>query len=324
MTDPRLAPITAFAVTVLVLWALLRPGAARLPLDMPNARSLHGRPVPRLGGLGVMIGLAAGALVAGQLGTLMMLALVLAAVSFADDLDGLPVLARLACHALASCAFLAWTYQGQPWWWSTLLFLGIVWMTNLYNFMDGSDGLAGGMALIGFGAYAAAAWIGREPALAALFASISAGGAGFLLFNFPPARTFLGDSGSVPLGFLAGAGGVMGWLLDLWPLWFPLLVFSPFAVDATVTLLKRVARGELVWQAHRDHYYQRLVRLGWGHRGTALAEYGLMLACATAALFALGLERSGRVATCVAAAAVYVALIAAVELVWRARGGVDA
>jgi len=140
------------------------------------------------------------------------------------------------------------------------------------------------MALIGFGAYAIAARIAGDQALAALALALCTGAAAFLLYNFHPARIFLGDVGSIPLGFLAGALGVAGWVNDAWPLWFPALVFAPFMCDATLTLLKRVLRRERVWQAHRDHYYQRLVRMGFGHKGAAWIEYAAMLGCALVAL----------------------------------------
>ena len=89
---------------------------------------------------------------------------------------------------------------------------------------------------------------------------------------------------SVPLGFLAGALGLQGWAIGAWPLWFPLLVFAPFMCDATLTLLKRLWRREPVWRAHREHYYQRLVRMGFGHRGAAYVEYAAMAGCAVLAL----------------------------------------
>src|SRR5207344_2645488 len=124
--------------------------------------------------------------------------------------------------------------------------------------------------------YGLAAWLGGNVEIEVLAWSISAAAAGFLIFNFPPAKIFMGDVGSIPLGFLAGAIGVTGWQQGLWPLWFPLVVFAPFIVDATVTLARRVLRGEAVWQAHRSHYYQRIILTGWSHRRTALAEYALM------------------------------------------------
>ncbi len=94
----------------------------------------------------------------------------------------------------------------------------------------------------------------------------------------------MGDAGSIPLGFLAGALGVQGALAGAWPFWFPVLVFSPFIVDATVTLARRMVRREPFWRAHRAHYYQRLVLSGWSHRRVALGAYALMCAGAAAAL----------------------------------------
>ena len=109
--------------------------------------------------------------------------------------------------------------------------------------------------------------------LALLSASVAGAAAGFLPHNWAPARVFLGDAGSVPLGFLAGVLGVAGWTAGAWPAWFPLLVFSPFVVDASVTLLRRALRGERVWHAHREHLYQRMVRSGLGHGRTAALWY---------------------------------------------------
>jgi UDP-N-acetylmuramyl pentapeptide phosphotransferase/UDP-N-acetylglucosamine-1-phosphate transferase len=170
---------------------------------------------------------------------------------------------------------------------SGLTGLFILWMINLYNFMDGMDGFAGGMAVIGF---TTLAWLGRADAgFAAVNLTIAAASAGFLAYNFPPARLFLGDTGSTALGFLAAACSLWGSAAGLFPFWAALWVFSPFIVDATVTLLRRLMRGERVWEAHRSHYYQRLVLLGWGHRRTVLAEYVLMLACAGSAMLAVHL-----------------------------------
>ena len=160
-------------------------------------------------------------------------------------------------------------------------------MIILYNFMDGMDGFAGGMAVIGF---TTLAWLGRaDVGFSAFCLVVAASSAGFLLHNFPPAKIFLGDSGSTTLGFLAAACSLWGSQAGLFPFWTALLIFSPFIVDATVTLLRRLWHGEPVWKAHRSHYYQRLVLLGWGHRRTVLVEYALMLACAASALLAIQL-----------------------------------
>jgi UDP-N-acetylmuramyl pentapeptide phosphotransferase/UDP-N-acetylglucosamine-1-phosphate transferase len=118
---------------------------------------------------------------------------------------------------------------------------------------------------------------------------IVAAAAGFLLLNFPPARLFMGDSGSTVLGLLAGTVILQAHVEGLLPFWLGLLVFSPFIVDASVTLSARVLRGERFWMPHKSHYYQRVVQLGWGHRRATLAEYGLMMACSGTAVSAAGL-----------------------------------
>ncbi|MHB1215036.1 MAG: MraY family glycosyltransferase [Thiobacillus sp.] len=276
-----LAVVSAFAVCWLMLSWLLR--RKRLPMDHPNERSLHVTPTPRIGGLGIMSGVLVASLWLADAALLPVLlaALVLAAVSVLDDLRGLPVALRFLAHFSAAAACLL--ALGLTGWGLLAGTLAVVWMTNLYNFMDGSDGLAGGMAAIGFGALALAAWLGGAPALAALCAAIAAAALAFLRFNFPPARVFMGDAGSIPLGFLAAAFGILGAMQDVWPWLFPLLVFSPFVVDASVTLARRGLRGEKIWRAHRSHYYQRVVLLGASHRQLAWAAYALMLESAALA-----------------------------------------
>jgi UDP-N-acetylmuramyl pentapeptide phosphotransferase/UDP-N-acetylglucosamine-1-phosphate transferase len=278
--------VVSAAACALLLWLMLRFAARRLPLDHPNDRSLHARPVPRVGGVAILAALAlvaAASLVPFDLA--LALAFTLGAVSFVDDLHRLPTGIRFAAH-IAAAAALCWYILSpmQPLE-LALIVLGVAWITNLYNFMDGSDGLAGGMAIAGFGAYTIAATLAGDQDTARTAAAIAGASAAFLGFNFPPARVFLGDVGSIPLGFLAASLGVIGWRNDAWPLWFPLLVFAPFIGDATLTLLRRLLRREKVWQAHREHYYQRMVRMGLGHRRTALVAYVLMLACGVAALY---------------------------------------
>ena len=297
-----LAPLLAGIVSTATMVVLLR--SRSLPLDKPNERSLHVVPVPRTGGIAIIAGLIAAAWWLRASPGLLVPAVALAIASYVDDRHALPAGVRLVIHLIAAGIFL-WLAAGSSG--ATLLvvmLLAIAWITNLYNFMDGADGLAGGMAVIGFGTYGLAAWFGGSRELELLAWSIAAAAAGFLIFNFPPAKIFMGDVGSIPLGFLAGAFGVAGWQRELWPLWFPLVVFAPFIVDASVTLVGRVLRGERVWEAHRQHYYQRLILSGWSHRKTAIWEYALMLACAALAL--AGREAVARVQ----AAAVVVAIAA--------------
>lgn len=287
-------------------------------LDRPNERSLHERPVPRTGGLAVLIGAGVSlGFGAAALWLPMVIALGLAVVSFIDDLRGMPTALRLLLH-LAAAALLSW-YLLSPMDPLTLalLVVAVAWITNLYNFMDGSDGLAGGMSLIGFSTYAAAAYLSGHVALAALCVGIAAASAAFLAYNFHPARIFLGDVGSIPLGFLAGGIGILGWRDDVWPLWFPVLVFGPFIGDATITLIKRLVRGDRVWRAHRDHYYQRMVRMGLGHRTTARIAYAAMLCCAGAALLGRNQAPAVQAGAFAVATALLVALAAWVDVSWR-------
>ena len=279
-----LAFVVSFAAVRLLL-ARFRSFA----LDRPNERSLHETPVPRTGGLAVLAGVASVlAFIGAELWLPMALAMALAAISLYDDVHGLPRRARFAAHFIAA-GVLVW-YVLSPMHPAELLVLAlaVVWITNLYNFMDGADGVAGGMAVIGFSTYAAGAALSGEGMLAALCAAVAAASAAFLVHNFHPARLFLGDAGSIPLGFLAAALGIVGWRDDAWPLWFPMLVFGPFIGDATVTLARRLARREKVWEAHREHYYQRIVRMGMGHRGAALVGYAVMASCAGFALAGRG------------------------------------
>ena len=279
-----LALPAAIAAAVIVL--AMRTALRNRLVDRPNERSLHVEPTPRLGGLGVMAGaLACGALFGTTIHhAILACALALCIVSALDDWRSLPVAVRLSAHLAAALVVAAMTTTGA---WIAVIALGIVWSANLYNFMDGSDGLAGLMAMVGFGALAFAAASSGSTPLALVCASIASAAGGFLAFNFPPARVFMGDAGSVPLGFLAAALGVAGTVEGAWPPWFPLLVFSPFIVDATVTLVRRVVRGERAWIAHREHAYQRLVLAGWSAQRLAIAMAVLMLCAAASALAAI-------------------------------------
>ena len=311
---PALVALAVIALLVRSAWA------GRL-VDRPNERSLHVVPTPRVGGLGVMAGALPVAACFADAPLLVPLACaaILAVISCADDRQSLPIQVRLPAHVGAAViAVLAigspdGIHPGLNPLAATLSIVGLVWMTNLFNFMDGSDGLAGGMAAIGFGAFALAAAHAAFMPLALVSAAIASASAGFLARNFPPARVFLGDAGSIPLGFLAGALGLHGWLAGAWPPWFPLLVFSPFIADASITILARIARREPFWRAHRGHYYQRLVLAGWTPARLALSAYALMIAAAASALVGQGSGGQVRVGIILVWAAGLALLFLAVE-----------
>ncbi|MEO8385647.1 MAG: glycosyltransferase family 4 protein [Betaproteobacteria bacterium] len=298
----------SIALSAGLVMMLGRSSLASWSLDHPNHRSLHRKPTPRIGGVAIVLGVAISLLLLhphGLPGTALALAATLALVSFLDDRAHLPVALRLAAHIAAAIFMVySWTIYfslgSPPGARHTLVLLAspfaalalvaaICWMTNLYNFMDGANGLAGGMALIGFGGFAVAASMtsGEDgAAMAAAAAALSGAALGFLIFNFPAGRVFMGDTGSVAIGFLAAALAIEGCLKVLWPWWFGVLAFSPFIVDATATLFKRIAKREKVWMAHRQHYYQRLILSGWSHRRTVISYYFLMLGSTGSALAA--------------------------------------
>ena len=314
----KMIPLIAFLLTFCALILLLKTNLANFALDTPNHRSLHTKAIPRTGGLALMLGVLGGLCLLGMwLWVALVLALLL--VSLLDDILNLPVYWRFAAHLLAAAIFI-WFFMSQSSWWMMILaILALVWMANLYNFMDGSDGLAGGMGAFGFAAYALAAQWAGDAQLVSLCACVSAVCLAFLRFNFHPAKIFMGDAGSIPLGFLSGAMGMYGWQHMLWPIWFPVLVFSPFIVDATATLFKRALRGEKVWQAHRLHYYQRLIQMGWGHKKTALVEYILMLSIAICALVMLRLPYLWVVLLLSLWLVIYFFIMLKIDKLWKQR-----
>ena len=309
--------------TGLVRALLLRRGV----MDRPNERSSHRAAVPRGGGLAVV-----GVLLAAWLAlwltddgqspaALFWVALVgalgLAAVSWLDDLrGGLRVIPRLAAQSLAVGAGIV-SLPGDG-----LILQGTVpalvdhalaaaawlWFVNLFNFMDGIDGLSGVEgASLGLGTFllallgAAPAWLGP---LGLTLAGVSLG---FLLWNWHPARIFLGDVGSVPLGYLAG------WLLlalaaaGAWQA--ALLLPAYYLADATFTLVRRLLRGRRVWHAHREHFYQRVVAAGWSHGRTAalIAGHNLLL---------VGLAVASQQGSAAAAASLAAGAMLVVALLW--------
>jgi UDP-GlcNAc:undecaprenyl-phosphate GlcNAc-1-phosphate transferase len=314
-----LLPTVSALVTFLLITAILRGKWANKLWDIPNQRSLHSVPIPRSGGIGLIAGILSGwAGMFNEVPWWLLLPLMgLYILSLLDDMYCLPVSRRLTAQMVAAAVLLVGSGMLTGMGVLALAFALslIVWMTNLYNFMDGSDGLAGGMALLGFAFYGIAALMEQDSSLAVLNFCVSAATLGFLYYNFSPAKIFMGDAGSIPLGFLAAAMGMWGWHNGDWQVWFPLIVFSPFIVDASVTLAKRTLRGEKITQAHRDHYYQRAIRMGWSHRYVALAEYALMMSLGMSALFCV--KNTSPWGLLVFWGAIFAVLMWKLDLMWK-------
>lgn len=306
-----LPALLAFVSAWLITRSLCSPKSFLSIFSHPNDRTLHSTPTPQTGGLAVIASvvialLAAASVLAlvqpsqpllpkgvasGSLWIVVSMLLVFT-VSFIDDCIGLPASLRLGVQAASAFIIIGGvglTLSSIPIPGGAAIELGLaaipvsalllIWMANLYNFMDGMDGFAGGMTFIGFGFLAYLGWQAHFPVMFIIATFVAMGALGFLTHNFPPARIFMGDAGSITVGFVAGTLMILGVRDGIFDLWVPIMIFSPFIVDASVTLVRRTFHRKRIWEAHREHYYQRLVLSGWSHRRTVLTEYGVMLLC---------------------------------------------
>ncbi len=295
--------LLAFAATVAGVAVFRRWAQSRRLLDVPNARSSHQVPTPRGAGL-VIVAVSAAALIADSwsgrvavtsYGVVAAIgALFIAGISLIDDFRSLGSLTRLAAHSAAAIVVVsAWGGAGE-WEWVARV-TAVVWivgLTNAYNFMDGVDGIAGGQALVTAITLAIVAWhVGAFGAVAVGTALIGSS-AGFLLFNWSPARVFMGDVGSAYLGFLFAA--VALGLMDRSPAAAAAVVLSlwPFLFDTSITLVRRALKGENVLASHRTHLYQRIVIAGATH-GTVALGYMTMSALAAAAAMVWVIHHGG-------------------------------
>jgi Fuc2NAc and GlcNAc transferase len=288
---------TMMATSALVAWGVAawvrhRAEALRL-VQLPNHRSSHVQPTPNGGGLGIVVaGSLAGVglvLFSGwTLGWFVLgLSALLAAVGLLDDIQHLPARVRFGVQVAVCAGLLFWLgdlpkftfsteleFELGGWILSGLLLLAGVWWINLFNFMDGIDGIAGAQAIFMLlGAAALAAWTNADVISSPvwmLMLCVAAATVGFLLLNWPPAKIFMGDVGSTWLAFMVFTLALLsvqaGWLS--YATW--LVLAAVFVTDATVTLLTRLLRGERWYEAHRNHAYQKLARRWGGHRPVTL------------------------------------------------------
>ncbi|MBS0321407.1 MAG: hypothetical protein JSR18_12750 [Proteobacteria bacterium] len=317
-------PAVAAAVAALVL-GLLWHWRSVLPCAQPGPRSLHAAPVPRVGGIALVAGAAAGlafapppaGLVGATGATAAAATVAVAAISLVDDWRTVGAAVRLAVHGAAALAVAAVAGNAAGLGAAAIvaLALAIAWMANLFNFMDGSDGLALAAAVLGFGALAAAA--PASGAAATPYAVVVAAAVPLFIVNRPRATMFIGDVGAVPLGFAAGTAGVAGTLAGAWPPWLPVLAFLPFIADASATLARRIARGERLTDAHKAHYYQRFLQLGAGHAGTLALYAALAAGCSVTAVACARLAPGVGWLALAAWCGVHAIVFAAIDYHWR-------
>ncbi len=300
--------VVPFLLSVCLTRIFISPASPLRVMDHPNARSLHSIPRPRAGGVAILVAFFVGMgllalLLESTISPFILLSvLIIAAISFLDDCYALGAGLRFFIHFCAAALLVMSGFElvilelpGFSWQWPEFIALlvssfFIVWLINLYNFMDGMDGFAAGMAIVGFSCFALLGWQAQHYAFMSANLIVVGAVAGFLWFNFPPAKIFMGDTGSSTLGLLVAAYSLWASVERVFPIWVALLVFSPFIVDASATLTRRLLNGERVWEAHRSHFYQRLVQLGWGHKKTVLYAYLLMSLCGLSSWFAMQVD----------------------------------
>lgn len=276
-----LALTAVFFISLSISLLICQRGNSRL-LDLPVARSAHLTPTPRGGGLAIVTAVLlfagyltwSGSLAASELAVLLC-ALPVAITGFVDDLRGLPVRIRLPIHLCS--AFVALTLLGpvpEPFFsgWllipvffqSLLLMLALVWLLNLYNFMDGIDSLAAAQTLFVSGA-AGVMLFNQQTELAWVCVGLFVSSLGFLALNLPPARLFMGDVGSTFIGFFIGLIALISHYEGTLSVWVWVLLMGTFIADTTYTLIQRTISGQRVTEAHNLHAYQHLSRRTGSH-----------------------------------------------------------
>jgi UDP-N-acetylmuramyl pentapeptide phosphotransferase/UDP-N-acetylglucosamine-1-phosphate transferase len=288
LTAIVLVSIASVVLAVVVVPIARRMALAKGLLDIPNERSSHKTPTPRTGGIGIFAGAIGGLGLALAVEAptpncaqwLFFGSLLAGAVAgFMDDVFSLPTAVRmllyLACAAgLAYCGASVETIAlpGLPSFGighvGGLAFsaLFIAWYTNLFNFMDGIDGIAGTAAAVTMG-FLAIVFLSNDDAMWGILSLCCASACvGFLLHNYPPASVFMGDGGAVFLGLAAGGLSLVAIKEEYLELPAAVLLMFPFVFDATFTLLRRMIKRERFWAAHRTHIYQQMCDLGFSHR----------------------------------------------------------
>lgn len=290
-----LIPLVAGA-SLLLTAALRRYALNKQIIDVPNARSSHTVPTPRGGGVAIVLSFLGCLPLLGLGGAVPLAALVaiggagalIAVIGFMDDHGHIAARWRLLGHFAAAAWMLYWLGGLAPlqvfgftldlqWFGYILAAFYSVWMLNLYNFMDGIDGIASVEAVTACLGMALLSALAGAPQLMVLPLLLAAATLGFLFWNFPPARIFMGDAGSGFLGIvLAGLSLQAAWAAPQL-FWCWLILLGVFVVDATFTLIRRLLRGDKVYEAHRSHAYQFASRHYGKHLPVTLAVAGLNL-----------------------------------------------
>lgn len=302
--------VIALIATLLSSWLGVRFLIAYLVerdiVDRPNERTLHQGAVPRGGGLVIvallLVALVGMALLSGRAGLFLSLALIVvlwATLSWCDDRVDLSPRRRFSVQVIfAALTVLAYgwvvdvqmtanTWLAISWFGLPLTIIGVLWAANLYNFMDGMDGMAAAQTIVAATTLSFWFWHAGDVHLAFVCAALAAASYGFLLWNWQPAKIFMGDVGSITIGAFFATIVIIGVTRYQFSVLSCGLLFAVFVGDASLTLLRRVWYKEKFWLPHRSHYYQRLAVLGVSHGQIVLAATILMLLCSLIATVSL-------------------------------------
>ena len=298
-----LVPLLAALVTLVLVWPLRRFLVAHDLIDVPDPRRSHLSPTPRGGGLAMAAGLCVAVVVLivqfDQPWLVLAPMVALTGLGWLDDRYDLNAGWRLIAQLTIALLLVMWV--GAPAvihlgpviiesriLWSIVAVVAVIWVINLHNFMDGSDGLAAGQGIWSGLAFGLAFALNQAWFEAWVAFSLAGACLGFLFWNRPPARIFMGDAGSLLLGGCVAGLALLGAKSGFVSVWISLIICSVFVVDATATLLRRLLAGEQWYTPHRSHAYQRLIISGWTH-GQVLALYGLVNVLIVLPFFLIGL-----------------------------------
>lgn len=277
-----LIPLGALLISLLLTPLIRRIAIKRQLVDIPNLRSSHERPTPRGGGLAIVVGCLVSLILLGIFHYVSFClvvgfvvgGLLVAAISFLDDHGHVSPYWRVAVHFVAAIsayffiggATLVFHMSFTGWLFSAFLVVSVVWVLNLYNFMDGVDGIAGAETVFVGVSSAIFFGINDVPDMAQISVLLVAATTGFLVWNLPPASIFMGDVGSGFLGIFIGLLALAGIMSGAVNIWVWVILLGVFLVDATVTIGRRIICGSKWWEAHRSHAYQHLA-IKWKSHG---------------------------------------------------------
>lgn len=260
----------SFFLSIFVLFFVTKLKLHDIFYDFPNKRSSHSKPTLKIGGLLIFLILVPIGFFSNYFYSPASLAclLIIFLISFIDDLIHVSNLLRLVTHFIVAFIFIVFLPIND--FYLIIFFtISLVWITNLYNFMDGIDGLSIFMTIVGFSSLAIQFYLNHFNDFVYLPLLLVITIFPYIFFNFYKSKIFLGDAGAASIGFLAGSVGLVGWVNNVWPIWFPTLIFSTFGADATLTVLIKLINKKNPLLPHKEYFFHKLIDLGLGKKTTA-------------------------------------------------------